>query len=351
MTFDEIRNSEKFQTFLISHSLALPNNFKLNGHQQSRIIDTANKTTSVLMTYHDELSARDGKPFVRFYWFNGREPAFFIPSGKQKKLTAAELKKKAEENAKREAWLKEQQIKNARTAHHEYINASVTCKHHPYLQKKGVQAHYGLRYATQTLTETNEDGKMVYRICKGELLIPIISLDKQFMSYQRIREDGKKLLCRNSSKHKGIFPLGRWNKNTTKVVLAEGYATGATLHEATGLTVFVCFDIGNLSVVAQELKDHYPHVEVILASDFDLDKKQAGLITSLLLAQQFGFKFVFPFTVLEGSDWNDLQAESGADAVHHLFFEQLAEYDKQSHADIAAYYHQFLNEENLEKVA
>ena len=44
---------------------------------------------------------------------------------------------------------------------------------------------------------------------------------------------------------------------TSIVLVAEGYATGATLHEATGLPVAIAFDAGNLRHVAAALRERY----------------------------------------------------------------------------------------------
>ena len=41
-------------------------------------------------------------------------------------------------------------------------------------------------------------------------------------------------------------------------LIAEGYATAASLHEATGLPVIVAFDAGNLLPVAQAIHKRYP---------------------------------------------------------------------------------------------
>lgn len=350
ISFDEILNSSDFHNFLLSHSLALPRNFRLNGNNQCRIIDTANQTNSVLLTFHDIISANKGQPFVRFHWFNGKPPAFFRPAAEYKPLSKAEIKRLAEEQAKRQAWLKEQAQQNARKCHEEFLNVGVPCKFHKYLQTKNVYAYYGVRVATQTITEILMDEEKT-RIAKGDLLIPIISLDKQFMSYQRIRADGKKLMSLNGTKLKGMFPIGRWNKQTKKVVLAEGYATGATIHEATNLTVLVCFDIGNMVAVAKELKANYSNIEVILAADFDLDKGQAGLINTLLVAQECGFKFVFPENVKNGSDWNDLAQEAGIDQANDDFYESLAVFENNSVEDVIKSYYHLLNDQNLAKVA
>ena len=41
-------------------------------------------------------------------------------------------------------------------------------------------------------------------------------------------------------------------------MLAEGLATGSTLHAATGEAVAICFNCGNLEPVARALRDKFP---------------------------------------------------------------------------------------------
>jgi putative DNA primase/helicase len=54
------------------------------------------------------------------------------------------------------------------------------------------------------------------------------------------------------------------------VLVAEGYATAATLHAATGLPVAVAFDAGNLGPVASELRRRYKTAKVLVCADDDI---------------------------------------------------------------------------------
>lgn len=352
MSFDLMINSKEFQDFLLQNHAAIPSKFALRNNK-ARLLNTLTNTVSIELTYYDEYKAHDRIPFIRLFWFNNsNDPQYFSLKTPPKKLTPQEKRERERIRLEKERQEKERQFLACQRAHDEYRNAAVPCKSHQYLSTKGVLAHYGVKIATQTIYEMDANNDKVYRMCKGEMIIPIISLEKQFMGYQRIRPDGTKLLCRDGLKHKGFFPLGGWNsKKTQRVVLCEGYATGATIHESTGLTVFVCFDIGNVQALVMELRAKYPHIEIILATDFDLEKGQAGLITGLLLAQQFNLKFVFPLSVIDGSDWNDLQAQNDQEAVKELFFAQLEEYNTQSIDEAINYYRHFLTEQNLEKLA
>ena len=58
--------------------------------------------------------------------------------------------------------------------------------------------------------------------------------------------------------------------NTTPaIVIAEGYATADTLSQALDYPVIAAFDSGNLSKVAQDLHEKYPHKPIIIAGDDD----------------------------------------------------------------------------------
>ena len=58
--------------------------------------------------------------------------------------------------------------------------------------------------------------------------------------------------------------------NTTPaIVIAEGYATADTLSQALDYPVIAAFDSGNLSKVAKDLYERYPHKPIIIAGDDD----------------------------------------------------------------------------------
>ena len=53
------------------------------------------------------------------------------------------------------------------------------------------------------------------------------------------------------------------------LLVAEGYATAATLYEATGLPVAVAFDAGNLEPVAKALREKFPNAAITICADND----------------------------------------------------------------------------------
>ncbi len=71
---------------------------------------------------------------------------------------------------------------------------------------------------------------------------------------------------------RGLVKRGHWfqiGSIRDLVLLAEGYATGATLHEATGLPVAVAFDANNLLPVAQAIHERYPAARILVCADDD----------------------------------------------------------------------------------
>lgn len=118
---------------------------------------------------------------------------------------------------------------------------------HPYLTAKGVQAH-GLRL----------DGRC--------LLVPLRDSTGTLQSLQTIGPDGEKRFL-PGGRVKGCYhSIG---KPGARLVVAEGYATAATIHEDTGHAVAVAFNSGNLLNVAQALRAKYPEAVLVVATDDD----------------------------------------------------------------------------------
>jgi putative DNA primase/helicase len=104
---------------------------------------------------------------------------------------------------------------------------------HPYLKKKGVPA-YG-----------------IYKMQNGtDLLIPLKDINGKIWSYQRIKPSGEKQILTGSRKD-GTFHLIRGTGHNKMSFFCEGYATGATIYEATGGDVYVCLDTSNLPKVIE----------------------------------------------------------------------------------------------------
>jgi len=107
-------------------------------------------------------------------------------------------------------------------------------------------------------------------------------------------------------------------------VVCEGYATGASIHEATGIAVAVSFNAGNLEAVALSIKTRYPEATVILAADDDHAKQlNVGLRKATEAALTVGGLLAIPyFNTDRNSEWtdfNDLHTHEGLEAVKRCF--------------------------------
>ena len=94
--------------------------------------------------------------------------------------------------------------------------------------------------------------------------------------------------------------------------MCEGFATGASIHEATGGAVAVAFNAGNLSAVALALRVKYPGLTITIAADDDWHTSgNPGLTAAKQAAVDVGGKLAVPdFTGLvrgaKDTDFNDM---------------------------------------------
>lgn len=132
-----------------------------------------------------------------------------------------------------------------------------------YLARKRVKAH-GLRYSPAA---------------NGTLAIPMCDTAGRIWGLQIIRANrhGRRALEKEYWP-KGLNKIGHFhllgNPSAGGVLLiAEGYATAATLHECSGLPVAVAFDAGNLVHVAKALLDAYSRARIVVCADDDYLQK------------------------------------------------------------------------------
>lgn len=119
--------------------------------------------------------------------------------------------------------------------------------HHPYLVRKNVRPH--------NLREIN-----------GTLLVPVIK-HKQIIGIQFIDQDGKKRFKFGTDIAGAFYTFGRPER---EVIICEGWATGATIFEATGTPVVVAFQANNLLAVARTIKERLgPNSLLTIAADND----------------------------------------------------------------------------------
>jgi phage/plasmid primase-like uncharacterized protein len=165
---------------------------------------------------------------------------------------------------------------------------------HPYLTKKGVKV-FGDMY-----------------IQFDNLLLPLKDSKGEITGGQTIGADGEKRYVVGTKKKGSCYVIPG---NSSTICICEGYATGASIHEATGYKVLVAMDAGNLYEMASIIHKNDLFKNILICADNDhkaLTNK--GIDTAKKISTEFGFPYVFPFDV-DGSDFNDLHNEQGLDFV------------------------------------
>ena len=232
----------------------------------------------------------------------------------------------------REAALAEAQEATAAAAAAIWAAATPADPSHPYLVRKGVRP-FNLRLAPKTIKYVIIDEEKPNRLIPaGSLLVPLYGPDKKLWSLQTISSDGKKLFLKNTRKAGHYTSIG---KLTDILVIAEGWATAASIHIATGFCVVVAFDSGNLRPVAEAIRLKYPDHRIIIAADDDhatTEPPNPGLHSAVTAAEAVDGTVAFPTGLRAVSaergqtvtDFNDLHLAHGTEAVATAFASPLS---------------------------
>ena len=102
---------------------------------------------------------------------------------------------------------------------------------------------------------------------RGALVLPLRDVNGELHSLQFIGADGAKRFLRGGRIAGCFFTLA--DKPESPLVICEGYATGASIHEATGYAVVCAMNCGNLLAVSKALREKYPAREIIICADND----------------------------------------------------------------------------------
>lgn len=188
-----------------------------------------------------------------------------------------------------------------------------------YLTRKGVGAH-GVRFSPQ-----------------GAMVIPMLDVAGRIHGLQIIRgkQPGAKRKLDKEFWPSGLIKKGHFHllgmvgMGTPIILVAEGYATAASLYEATGLPVAVAFDAGNLAPVASALHGRYKKANILICADDDyFSEGNPGVTNASAAAMAVGGAWVAPRFADESArqaaydergqkitDFNDLHLAEGVHAV------------------------------------
>lgn len=238
----------------------------------------------------------------------------------------AQRTREAQERQRAEAErIAQAHAKAEKTAYGIWKNASPADPKHAYAQSKGLDAD-----TLKGIRQNEYQGKK-------QLIIPLYS-EKKLVNVQIIDEDGNKKFLNGGQKQGAYTVIGDFKQNQQGIVLTEGFATAASVHQATGKPVVVAFDAGNLKAVSEKLLRALPeNVPVYFAADNDPNhigehKAQAAAKVwgnrAQILLPEFNEKQIAEFQENYGADkmptdFNDLHKLAGIEAVQRSFGEML----------------------------
>jgi phage/plasmid primase-like uncharacterized protein len=168
---------------------------------------------------------------------------------------------------------------------------------HTYLHRKGITPH------------------MARLDSAGRIMLPVLDESGTLQSLQYIAEDGAKRFHLGGKMQGGRMYLGT-PVDGSPLALAEGFATGASIHESSGLSVVVGFSGSNLRHVAESLRRAYPRSEILIAADRDAHGKGAEYGQAACEAAGPA-RMVLPAFKdrREAGDFNDLAQVEGPETV------------------------------------
>lgn len=177
--------------------------------------------------------------------------------------------------------------------------ARATPADHPYLERKDISC-------------------LGARVLGDELLIPMKHSAKELVGLQRIYPDGTKRFVKGSPLGGAYCTLGTPTKTGT-IVIVEGYATGVSVHLATGWCVVVAFNAGNLSAVAAKICKALPTARVVIGADDDAFTDGNPGLSAAAATGLPSYHPTWSYDRGRGTDFNDLHVAEGLDAVRACF--------------------------------
>jgi len=208
------------------------------------------------------------------------------------KFKEKQARQEAHRKRELEKTKKETAIKAAKLSDRAIID-----NNHPYLLKKQIKnfSNIGVAY--------------------GCLVVPSYR-DGEIASAQMINASGvKKFLTGQGASKDTYHVIGNPN-NADKIAIVEGYATGASVHEATGLAVVVAFTASGLAAVTKYVRKKNPSALLIICADND--KSETGINAAQNAIKGISNAIIRLCPI--DSDFNDLHRLQGLQAVRDVIF-------------------------------
>lgn len=243
----------------------------------------------------------DGVPAGRFGdWRSGINETWTFRNGREyTPAERAEYRRRMEEAQRMRAEEETRRHEEAADrAARFWAEASPADPGHAYLQAKGTKPH-GVRQA-------------------GDRLLIPVRVGGKLAGLQFIGPDGEKRFLTGGAVRGGFYSIGP--KPERELLICEGFATGASLFEATGYPVAIAFNAGNLEAVALALRARYPGATLVICADDDYRTDGNPGVTKATAAARAGGGLIaipdFGDDRPDGAtDFNDLCRLRGPEAV------------------------------------
>ena len=267
----------------------------------------------------------------------------------------SELIRKAKKEQKKIAEERAQAF-TAKQLNYEFSRARPASQDNNYLKKKGISPH-----------NTKED-------FRKNLIVPFYDMANlgdarkrdQIVSTQRIWDNGNskgKMIgkatppvfeyigFRYMAKSEGCYNIVGGQPSDIErlnpIIIAEGFATTASVSESIGIPAIMAINSGNMELVAKMLHERYPDRLIVIAGDNDLkneldpdpQKKNVGKIKANEIKEAIGENCIVaippvsPEEAKEMSDWNDYALKHGKGSTKALFAKAINEWKKSKGID------------------
>ena len=189
----------------------------------------------------------------------------------------------------------------------------------PYLAAKGIRPDPGMKFTPN-----------------GSAVIPLVDTAGKIHGLQFLRTQAQAEKARRPAKEfwpPGLAKKGHYHRIGHEphwiVLIAEGYATAASLHAATGYPVVVAFDAGNLAPVAEAIHRRWKLAKILVCADDDAwTDGNPGVSSAAAAALAVGGEWIKPVFADEAArqaareangrkltDFNDLHCTESLAAV------------------------------------
>lgn len=174
----------------------------------------------------------------------------------------------------------------------------------PYLQNKGIAAPAVLAHVRINTYNGKE-----------QLVIPMYDRPNHIVNRQAIDANGGKFFLPGGEVGGAYGKIAAPNADWTGgVYLAEGFATAASIHMATGKPVVIAFNAGNLPKVAAKMAQMLPeNTPIYIAADNDAS--QTGIKKAAEAAQVLGSRARVVMHEFTGDEIARFQARHGQDSL------------------------------------